>query len=96
MRMYDAKLERLPQIFASHCALSAEEYEEIDSRLINLEADVQEREPIGNIEAAAGELSVIFDFLYNIKRLTLEEYNELCNLVNGIRDDAQRMEEEGA
>ena len=77
MRIYDAKLERLPQIFANHCNLSAEEYEEIHSRLINLEADVQEEEPIGSIEVAAGELNVIFDFLYNIKRLTLEEYNAL-------------------
>ena len=83
--------QKLIEIFTKHCGLTGEQYMKIRSRFINLLCDIQDDEQMEDIDEAVGEMGVIFDFLYNTKSLTLCEYNELCNLVNGMRDDAERM-----
>ena len=89
--------QKLREIFAEHCNLSGEQYEEIRSRFIYLMCDIQEGEQMENIEDAVSDLGVIFEFLYNTKELTIGEYNELCNLANGMQDDAEKLAtEEGA
>lgn len=94
--------EKLRDIFTAHCNLSMEQYEEISGRLIDLVAEIQETDDGGcgsfaEAERKANELGVIFEFLLNTKEVTLMEYNDLCNLVGGIANDAQAMREaEGA
>ena len=88
--------EKLREIFTEHCNLSMEQYEEISGRLIDLVAEIQEFDGEGTYpeaERKANELGVIFEFLLNTKEITLAEYNDLCNLVGRIADDAKRYAE---
>ena len=88
---------KLRDIFAEHCNLSMEQYEEISGRLIDLVAEIQEMDGEGTYpeaERKANELGVIFEFLLNTKEVTLQEYNDTCNLVGKIADDAHMMAEE--
>ena len=89
---------KLREIFSEHCNLSMEQFEEISGRLIDLVTEIQETDKDGcgsfpEAERKANELGVIFEFLLNTKEVTLQEYNDLCNLVNGIADDVQTMRE---
>ena len=89
---------KLRRIFTEHCNLSAEQYEEISGRLIDLVSEIQESDDDGcgslpEAERKAEELGVIFDFLLNTQEVTLAEYNDLCNLVNAIADDIHTMQE---
>ena len=89
---------KLRDIFMKHCNLTMEQYEEISGRLIDLVAEIQEFDGEGTLpeaERKANELGVIFEFLLNTKEITLEEYNDCCNMVNKIAEDA-RMIAEGA
>lgn len=45
-------------------------------------------------EVTATEVSVILEFLFITKELTLEEYNNLCIFVNVIANEGQRRREE--
>ena len=86
---------KLRKIFAEHCNLSLEQYEEIRGRLIDLVAEIQEFDGEGTYQEAvrkANELEVIFEFLLNTKEVTLEEYDELHNLIGKIANDAVKLE----
>ena len=85
--------EKLIEIFREHCNLTCEEFEEIEGRLIDIETGIQEDQAYADTESEAEELSVIFEFLYNTKQLTIEEYNGLCNMANSMRDEAQKLAE---
>ena len=81
-------------IFSEHCNLSMEQYEEISGRLIDLVAEIQEFDGEGTLaeaERKANELGVIFEFLLNTKEVTMEEYNDLCNMVGEICDAAEKL-----
>ena len=82
---------RLREIFAEHCNLSMEQYEEISRRFVEREADIQEEEPLNDIDTEINDMCVIFEFLYNTKELNEKEYNELVDLANVMRADAYRM-----
>ena len=89
---------KLRDIFTEHCNLNMEQYEEISGRLIDLLAEIQEIDEEGcgsfaEVERKAGELNVIFEFLLNTKEITLKEYNDMCNLVNSMENDARTMQE---
>ena len=89
---------KLLEIFMKHCSLSLEQFDEISLRLLDLVTEVQETDEGGcgsfdEVERKANELFVIFKFLLNTKEITLEEYNNVCNLVNGIANDARAMRE---
>ena len=91
--------EKLREIFKDHCRLSGIQYEEISGRLIDLIAEIQESDDDGcgsfpEAERKAKELGVIFEFLLNTKEVTLQEYNDLYNLVNAIAADIHKMQEE--
>ena len=84
---------KMREIFTKHCNLSMEQYEEISGRLIGLVAEIQEFDGEGTLPEAvrmADELAVIFEFLLNTKEITLEEYNDLCNMVGEIEDAAKK------
>ena len=85
---------KLRDIFTAHCNLSMEQYEEISGRLIDLVAEIQEFDGEGTYpeaERKANELGVIFEFLLNTKEITLQEYNDLCNMVGEIADAAEKL-----
>ena len=82
---------RLREIFGEHCNLSAEQFLEISRRFLDRVADIQEEEPLEEIETEINDLCVIFEFLYNTKELNEKEYNELVDLANVMRADAYRM-----
>ena len=96
MTFYCDTCGKMREIFAEHCNLSGEQYEEISGRLIDLVSDIQMLEEksdeltLADAEKAAEELGVIFEFLLNTKELTLEEYNALCNMVGELADAAQK------
>ena len=96
MTFYCDTCGKLREIFAEHCNLSGEQYEEIDGRLIDLVSDIQmleeksEELTLADAEKAAEDLGVIFEFLLNTKELTLEEYNALCNMVGELAEAAQK------
>ena len=90
---------QLCEIFSEHCNLSMEQYEVISGRMIDLLAEVQEMDGEGTWEEAqrkTKELNVIFEFLLETKEITLEEYNELCNLAGTIEAEAERARDEQA
>lgn len=85
--------EKMRQIFAEHCYLDMDEYEEISGRLIDLVAEVQEMDAEGTYEDAerkANELGVIFEFLIYVHKISLYEYNELCNMTGRIMEAAEQ------
>ena len=87
---------QLRDIFTEHCNLSMEQYEEIRGRLIDLVSEIQEFDGEGTYaeaEGKANELGVIFEFLMNTKEITLKEYNDLCNMVGKIAEDARSIAE---
>lgn len=87
---------QLRDIFTEHCNLSMEQYEEIRGRLIDLVSEIQEFDGEGTYaeaERKANELGVIFEFLMNTKEITLKEYNDLCNMVGKIAEDARSIAE---
>ena len=89
---------KLREIFSEHCNLSMEQYEEISGRLIDLVAEIQEMDGEGTYpeaERKANELGVIFEFLLNTKEVTLQEYNDLCNMVGEIADAAEQLHRDG-
>ena len=89
---------KLRDIFTKHCNLSMEQYEEISGRLIDLVAEIQEFDNEGTYaeaERKANELGVIFEFLMNTKEITLEEYNDLCNMVGEIACEAEKLHGDG-
>lgn len=96
MAYYMDTTGKLREIFAEHCNLSGEQYEEINGRLIYLVADIQmleeksEEVKLADAAKEADELCVIFEFLLNTKELTLKEYNDLCNLAGELAEAAQK------
>lgn len=98
MAYYNDTCTKLREIFTAHCNLSMEQYEEISGRLIDMVAEIQEFDGEGTYQEAerkANELGVIFEFLLNTKEVTLEEYNNLCNMVNKIAGDAEQLHRDG-
>lgn len=85
--------ERLKDIFAEHCNLSPEQYEEIRGELIFLVSDIQEMEPMAEIDKRVDYLKAVFEFLQNTKELTLKEHYELNEMLEQIRTDAEASEE---
>ena len=81
---------KLREIFAEHCNLSMEQYEEISAQFIYLVADIQDMEPMAEIEKRIGYMLAVFEFLYNTKELFDKEYTELQELVEKIRSDAEK------
>ena len=86
---YDTKA-KMREIFAEHCNLSLEQYEEISGRFIDLVADWQEGTPQAEIEQAQEKLRVIFEFLYNTKELTLEEFAKLNDMIDAMENAAMK------
>lgn len=66
---------------------------EIRMRIEEMTKEVEEGDREG-AEDSAQELHVILEFLYLTKELTLEEYNGMCSLVNGIADEGRKRWEE--
>ena len=98
LNYYNDTCGKLRKIFAEHCNLSMEQYEEISARLIDLVTEIQEFDGEGSYpeaERKANELGVIFGFLMNTKELTLEEYDELCNMVGEISEEAEKLHHDG-
>ena len=90
--------KKLKDIFCEHCNLSGEQFDEIRGRLIDLVAEIQELDGEGTYpeaERKANELGVIFEFLLNTKEVTLEEYNDLCNMVGEIANKAEKLHSDG-
>lgn len=100
MAFYMDTRGKMREIFAEHCNLSGEQYEEINRRLIDLVSDIQmleeksEELTLADAEEAADELGVIFEFLLNTKELTMEEYTDLCNMAVELADAARKAVEE--
>lgn len=96
MAYYMDTTRKLLEIFAEHCNLSSEQYVEISVRLTDLVSDIQmleeksEELTLADVEKAAEDLGVIFEFLLNTKELTLKEYNDLCNLAGELAEAAQK------
>ena len=96
MTFYCDTCGKMREIFAEHCNLSGEQFEEISGRLIYLVADIQmleeknEEVTLADAEREADDLGVIFEFLLNTKELTLKEYNDLCNMVGELAEAAQK------
>ena len=88
---YVGSWDRLREIFTDHCAMTGEEYEEISGRFINLECEYADEGMTEDAERLDAELRVIFEFLYNTKRVTVKEYTELCNLVTEMESKAIEM-----
>ena len=80
--------EKLREIFAYHCNLSMEQYEEISGQLLYLVADFQEKEPQWEIENRIGYLQNVIDFLFNTKELTVKQHTELQDMLNDIWEKA--------
>lgn len=94
IRYYYDTCGKLREIFAEHCNLSVEQYEEISGQLIDLVAEIQEFDGEGTgpeAERKANDLGVIFEFLLNTKEITIEEYDNLCNMANEIADAARLL-----
>lgn len=95
MAFYMNTWGKMREIFAEHCNLSGEQYEEISGRLIDLVGDIQMLEEksdeltLDDVMNAAEDLGVIFEFLLNTKEVTLQEYNDLCNMVGEMTNAAQ-------
>lgn len=66
---------------------------EIRIRIEEMAKEVEEGDQAG-AEDSAQELHVILEFLYLTKELTLEEYNGMYSLVNGIADEGRKRWEE--
>lgn len=77
--------KKLVEIFTEHCNLSGEQYEWIRGEFIYLVADIQEDEPETAIDERIEKMNIVFEFLLETKELTLEEYNDLCNLASDVR-----------
>ena len=87
---YDTKGKML-EIFAEHCNLSLEQYEEISGRFIDLVADYQDGTPQAEIDQAQEKLRVIFEFLYNTKELTLEEFAQMNDMISEMEKQAKEI-----
>ena len=79
---------KLREIFAEHCNLSVEQYEEISAQFIFLVADIQEGEPQEEMQKRMAYMRAVFEFLYNTKELTLEEHYELTEMLEDVWDKA--------
>ena len=97
MAYYMDTTGKLREIFAEHCNLSQEQYQEISLRLFNLASEVkalkEKKDKQIWLDIAleeADDLTVIFEFLLNTKELTLEEYNDLCNMAGELADAARK------
>lgn len=77
--------KKLVEIFTEHCNLSGEQYEWISGEFIYLVADIQDDEPETAIDERIEKMNIVFEFLLETKELTLEEYNDLCNLASDVR-----------
>ena len=98
---YYGTSEKLREIFTEHCNLSQEQYQEISLRLFNLASEAKAlKEKKGkeiwlNVALEeADDLNVIFEFLLNTEELTLEEYNDLCNMTEELENAARKAAEE--
>ena len=76
--------EKLREIFAYHCSLSMEQYEEISGQFIYLVTDFQEKEPQWAIENRIGYLQNVVDFLFNTKELTVKQHTDMQDLISDI------------
>ena len=81
----------LREIFTEHCNLSQEQYDWIRGELIFLVADIQEDEPGTAIDERVEKMNIVFEFLLETNELTLEEYNDLCNLASDVRGADPRI-----
>ena len=82
---------KLREIFAEHCDLSMEQYEEISGQFIFLVSDIMDCEPQADIEKRMDYMRAVFEFLYNTKELTLKEHYELIQMLDDIWDKAVQM-----
>lgn len=81
---------KMREIFAEHCNLSLEQYEEISGQFLYLVTDIQEGEPQAEIEKRMDYMRAVFEFLYNTKELTLKEQYELNQLLEDVWDTARQ------
>ena len=81
---------RLVKIFTEHCNLSPEQFEEISAQFIYLVSDIQDHEPMEEIEKRVSYMRAAFAFLFNTKELTLKEHAELEEMLETIRTDAEK------
>lgn len=82
--------KKLKEIFAEHCDLSQEQYEELRAQFIYLLSDYQEGEPQEEIERRISYMIAAFEFLYNTKELTLAEHCALNELIETVTAEAIR------
>ena len=88
--------EKLREIFAEHCNLSMEQYEEISGQFIFLVSDIMDCEPQAEIERRMDYMRAVFEFLYNTKELTMKEYTDLQELLKDVWDKGRKMMAEQA
>ena len=94
MAFYYPVCAKLREIFAEHCNLSMDQYEEISRMFLELVSDIQERLDSEWIEGRITEMGAIFEFLYNTKELSIGEYNDLCNMARKIQSRAEEEKRE--
>ena len=87
---------KLREIFAEHCNLSMEQYEEISGQFIFLVSDIIDCEPQADIERRMDYMRAVFEFLYNTKELTIKEYTDLQELLEDVWDKGRKMMAEQA
>ena len=75
---------KMREIFAEHCNLSVEQYEEISGQFLYLVTDFQEGEPMEDVDKRVGYMRAVFEFLTNTKELTLKEQYELNELLDDV------------
>ena len=81
---------RLIGIFAEHCNLCAEQFEELSRLFMDLVDAWEGGDPMTQIERQENELKIIINWLYNTKELTLKEQNDLENLIDEIRESEEK------
>ena len=84
MRQYYANVEnKLKEIFSEHCDLGALQYDELFGMFLYLEADIQEEEPIKEIEQRQ-------------EAITMKEYGALIEFAGEMLGAAYKLEEDRA
>ena len=86
---YDTS-SKLREIFAEHCNLSLEQYEEINGQFLYLVTDHQKCEPMVEIDKRVQYMVAVFEFLMNTKELTLKEYTDLMAMIGEIEEKARK------
>lgn len=97
MRQYYANVEnKLKEIFSEHCDLGDLQYDELFGMFLYLEADIQEEEPIKEIEQRQMRILAVVDFLEKTEAITMKEYGALIEFAGEMLEAAYKLEDDRA